>query len=197
MKRTILLALLAFPLTSLAAEESAWQKSYRLEYQQKFSEAAIALNPVDNGRDADLALMRKGWLAYLRARYNESVDLYQKAIERNPNSLEARQGIMLPLMAQQRWREVASQARKAIADSAWDYTAHTRLLVAEEAQRDWATLAAHAERLSEHYPGDATALVYLARAHAWMGNAKEAKEAYNRVLARYPGHIEASQYVAK
>ncbi|MBI5331670.1 MAG: tetratricopeptide repeat protein [Betaproteobacteria bacterium] len=197
MKRTILLALLAFPLTSLAAEESAWQKSYRLEYQQKFSEAAIALNPVDNGRDADLALMRKGWLAYQRARYGEAVEMYQKALEKNPASLEARQGVMLPLMAQQRWREVASYARKVIADSAWDYTAHTRLLVAEEAMRDWATLAAHAERLSEHYPGDATALVYLARAHAWMGNGKEAKDAYNRVLARYPGHIEASQYVAK
>lgn len=187
-------ALLLMAAASAWADESPWQKSYRLEAAGKYVEASAALDGANGNTDADLALMRRGWLAYLQGRYNEAVDFYGRAIGKNPKSLEARNGVTLPLLAQQRWREAASHARQAIAESAWDYTAHLRLMVAEEGQRDWKTLAEHAEKVAEHYPSDATALVYLARAHAWMGNTRAAKEAYGRVLNRVPGHIEATGY---
>ena len=194
--KTWMAALLLMASASAWASESSWQKSYRLEAEGKYAEASAALDGANGNADADLALMRRGWLSYLQGRYNEAVDFYGRAISRNPKSLEARNGIALPLLAQQRWREAASHARQAIAESAWDYTAHLRLIIAEEGQRDWKTLAEHAEKVAEHYPSDATALVYLARAHAWMGNTRAAKEAYGRVLSRIPGHIEATSYRA-
>lgn len=189
-------ALFLMAAASVWADESPWQKSYRLEAAGKYAESSAVLDSASGNADADLALMRRGWLSYLQGRYNEAVDFYGRAIARNPKSLEARNGVTLPLLAQQRWREAASHARQAIAESAWDYTAHLRLMVAEEGLRDWKTLAEHAERVAEHYPSDATALVYLARAHAWAGNARTAKEAYGRVLNRTPGHIEATSYRA-
>ena len=192
--RTWMAALFFLAAASAWADESPWQKSYRLEATGKYAEASAALDSTNGGADADFALMRRGWLAYLQGRYSEAMDFYGRAISKNPKSLEARLGITLPLLAQQRWREAASHARKVIAESAWDYTAHLRLMVAEEGLRDWKSLAEHAERVAEHYPADATTLVYLARAHAWMGNAKAAKEAYGRVLNRVPGHLEATSY---
>lgn len=176
------------------ADESPWLKSYRLEAAGKYAEAAAALDSANSSGDADFALMRRGWLAYLHGRHNEAIDFYGRAINKNPKSLEARLGITLPLLAQRRWKEAALYARQVIAESSWDYTAHLRLMVAEEGLRDWKTLAEHAERVSERYPADATALVYLARAQAWMGNTKAAREDYARVLSRIPGHSEATRY---
>jgi len=190
------LALLFLASTALAADETAWQKSYRLEAAGKYAEAATSINGMESGADASFVLSRRGWLAYLQGQHNEAISFYGRALDRNPRSLEARHGITLPLLAQQRWREAAVHARQVIAESAWDYTAHVRLLVAEEGQRDWRGMQEHAARLTERYPSDATAWVYLARAHAWLRNVSEAREAYGRVLDRYPGHLEASRYLA-
>ncbi len=196
MKRLATPLLALFCLTA-QADEGAWQKSYVLEAAGKYADAEGVLNALANGPDADFALMRSGWLAYRDGSYNEAVTHYQRALERNPKSLEARNGITLPLLAQQRWREAAMYARQTIAESAWDYTAHVRLLVAEEGLRDWRGMAEHAKHLAERYPADATAWVYLARAQAWLGNVREAGNAYRRVLARYPGQAEAAAYLAK
>ncbi|MDP2832890.1 MAG: tetratricopeptide repeat protein [Pseudomonadota bacterium] len=195
MKRIIVIL---FALSSLPAlaEESAWQKSYQLEAGTRYAEALAALNGVEESADAGFALSRRGWLAYLQGKNQDAHAFYKRALERNPGSLEARLGITLPLLAQQRWREAAMYARQVIAESAWDYTAHVRLLAALEGQRDWRSMAEHAERLVERYPSDTTAWVYLARAQAWLGDVREARKAYSRTLERYPDHLEATRYLA-
>ena len=86
-------------------------------------------------------------------------------------------------------------ARKVIAVSPWDYTAHVRLMVCEEGEKRWQDLAQHAAEFSARFPSDATGLVYLARAEAWLGNVRRAQAAYVRVLARYPTHVEALSYL--
>ncbi len=196
MKRIVAASLLVFFSLNALAQEGAWQKSYRLEAAGKYADAAVALDGQDKGSEAAFALSRLGWLSYLQGRYNDAIAYYTRALEKNPKSLEARLGMTLPLLAQQRWREAALYARQVIGESAWDYTAHQRLLVAEEGMRDWHAMAEHAERLTERYPADATAWVYLARARAWLGDVKAAREAYGRVLDRFPGHLEATRYLA-
>ncbi len=195
MKRTLAFLLALSSLAALA-EEGAWQKSYRLEAATRYAEAFTALDGVEERADAGFALSRRGWLAYLQGKNQEAYAFYKHALERNPKSLDARLGITLPLLARQRWREVAMYARQVIAESAWDYTAHVRLLAALEGQRDWRAMAKHAERLVERYPSDATAWVYLARANAWLGDVREARKAYGQVLDRYPSHLEAGRYLA-
>jgi cytochrome c-type biogenesis protein CcmH/NrfG len=68
-------------------------------------------------------------------------------------------------------------------------------MISEEGEKKWDTLAKHAKQVTQRYPSDATALVYLARANAWMKNDSEASRAYKKVLERIPGHIEATQYL--
>lgn len=203
MKRT--LTILAIPAAILAqslltqpvaAQESVWQKSQQLEAAAKYPEALAALDGLEDRTDGGYVLSRRAWLNYLLGRHQEAISHYKRALERNPKSHDARLGITLPLLAQQRWREAGLYARQVIYESNWDYTAHARLLAVEEGMRDWSTLAEHADRLTDRYPSDPTVWVYLARARAWQGDVKEARKAYSRVLDRYPGHLEATRYLS-
>lgn len=181
-----------------AQGENAWQESYALEAQGKYAQAAAVLEPVLRVSPShEFAFIRRGWLNYLQGHHNDALRDYGQALALNPKSLDARLGLTLPLLAQQRWKEAAIEARKVIAVSDWDYTANVRLLICEEGERKWEEMARRAEELSAHYPTDATALVYLARAHAWLGNTDKARTAYARVLERAPTNAEAIDYLRK
>jgi tetratricopeptide (TPR) repeat protein len=175
-----------------------WAESYRLEALTQYEGAAKALEKIiDQEPDNEFAVLRHGWLSYLRGAHNESIRDYQTALDINSKSLDARLGLMLPLIAQQRWREVASHANKVLEVAPWNYYAHVRLMISEEGEKKWESLAKHAQQVSQRYPSDATILVYLARANGWLKNNNEARRAYERVLERIPGHIEATQYLSR
>lgn len=193
-----LVAVLAFSAASVVAQEAAWQSSYQLEAAGKYTEAMAAIEPVSvNGPDAELKLMRRAWLFYLPGKFDESIREYRLAIERNSRSVDARLGVILPLLAAKRWREAEQGARAVLDMAPNNYTGLVRLAVAQEGLQDWAGMAKTAATLVSGYPMDATAHVYLARANAWLGKRPEAVVAYTAVLARYPGHLEAKAYIDK
>jgi tetratricopeptide (TPR) repeat protein len=197
----ILIALLSIALLSSPsanAEESAWMNSYSLEASAKYAEALAAIDKVAaNGSEAELKTLRRGWLYYLQGNYNESIREYRYAIERNRQSVDAQLGVTLPLLAQKRWREAEQHAQSSLSLAPNNYTGLLRLTLAQEGQRDWATMAKTSTTMVSLYPSDSSAYVYLARAYAWQGKRKEAVAAYSSVLARYPGHQEATNYIDK
>jgi tetratricopeptide (TPR) repeat protein len=202
MKRNLtllaLVAAIAFPCASAQAQESLWQNSYQLESAGKFSDAIVAMEAVaPNGADGELKLLRRGWLFYQSGKFDESIREYRRAIERNSRSLDARLGIVLPMLASKRWREAEQASRAALDIAPHNYAASVRLAIAQEGMQDWAALGKTATALVTDYPSDATAYTYLARANAWQGKRPEALAAYNAVLARYPAHLEAKTYLDK
>lgn len=202
MRTTILLAsvltALTLSATPLMAQEAAWQSSYQLEAAGKYNDALAAIDYVPaNGPDAELKLLRRGWLYYLPGKFDESIREYRLAIERNSRSVDARLGLTLPLLAAKRWREAEQAARAALDVAPNHYTALVRLAVAQEGLQDWQGMLKTATSLVSAYTTDATAYVYLARANAWLGKRTEASAAYSAVLARVPGHLEAKAYLEK
>jgi tetratricopeptide (TPR) repeat protein len=188
------LALASLPVVASAQSESLFATSYKLESEKRYDAAAqeiVAL--ADSGNE--FARLRLGWLAYLGGRYNESINHYNRVLQVNSTSIDARLGLILPLLAQQRWQDAASQAQAVLQLSPWDYTAHVRLMVAEEALKQWAILENHARSVSQAFGSDATALLYLARARAWQRNVTGARQAYAKVLERYPTNEEARNYL--
>ena len=88
-----------------SAQQALWQNSYTLETAGKYVEAISAIDAIPaNGPDAELKLLRRGWLYYLPGSFNESIREYRLAIERNSKSIDARLGLTLPLLAAKRWR---------------------------------------------------------------------------------------------
>lgn len=193
-----LVALIFSLSASVFAQEAIWQKSYSLEIAGKYPEAIAALDGVAaNGLEAELKLLRRGWLFYYSGRFDDSIREYRYAIEKNNRSVDARLGVILPLLAAKRWSEAEKAARAALEVAPNNYTALMRLVIAQEAQQNWPSMYSTAKTMAESYPTDTTAMVYLARALAWMNKTTEAKAAYNAVLARYPGHLESKSYIEK
>lgn len=191
----VISALAAF-MVAAHAQEAAWQTSYQLETAGKYSDAIAALDVVPaNGPDAELKALRRGWLYYLPGNFSDSIREYRLAIERNSRSIDARLGLTLPLLAQKRWREAEQSARTALELSPNNYTGLLRLVLALEGQRDWAMMAKTAAIITTSYPSDATGFVYLARAYAWQEKRADAVAAYQAVLVRVPGHLEAKSYI--
>lgn len=190
----ILLAILST--TRLYANDDPWLQSYQLEAQGKYVEAANVIQPfITNTVKSEFALLRIAWLNYLAKNYNSAIDRYQDAISFNPNSFDARLGVMLPLMAQSRWREAAVYAEQVLSTAPWQYYAHVRLMACEAAQLQWEKLEKHAKTVSERYPSDADSLVFLARAQANLNKTEAAKNAYQKVLEIFPENIEALRFL--
>jgi tetratricopeptide (TPR) repeat protein len=191
-------AAIALHASVATAQESLWQNSYQFESAGKYTEAMNAIDSVAaNGADAELKLLRRGWLFYLPGRFDESIREYRLAVERNPKSIDARLGLTLPLLAAKRWREAEQAARAVLEIVPNSYAGQIRLVTAQEGQQDWAGMLRTANSLVTSFPSDATAFVYLARANAWLGKRSEAATAYQAVLSRYPGHLEAKAYIEK
>lgn len=196
MKKIAIVYLLLLLLSSsqaLFADTDPWQESYRLESLYQYDAALNALNGIS--ADNELALLRKGWLNYLKGSHSKSIDFYNKAISRNEKSLDARLGIILPLMAQQRWREAASSANKVLEVAPWNYHAHVRLMVTQEALKQWPELQKHAQAVTQRYPTDVDAHVFLARSYRQLGNDNAASQSYQKVLELVPTNFEAKQFV--
>ncbi|MDD4964159.1 MAG: tetratricopeptide repeat protein [Gallionella sp.] len=185
--------------TSLATNNTRiWQSNYTLEKSGQYALAVAGMDEVLRQIPThEFALMRRAWLNYSQGRHNDALRDYNQVLALNPKALDARLGITLPLLAQQRWREAAVEANKVIAVSAWDYTAHVRLMICEEGEHKWETLTRHATELATRYPGDVTAQVYLARSAAWQNDIPSARFAYLKVLQHVPDHIEANAYLKK
>ena len=195
MRTTLLCILLSqglLLLTPAQADTNPWKESYRLEHAFQYDAALNALNSVSS--EDDLVLLRRGWLNYLKGAHSKAIEFYKKAISKNGNSLDARLGIILPLLAQQRWREAELNANKVLDMAPWNYYAHVRLMEAEQALKQWQALAKHAQAVHERYPSDAAVLVYLARAQQRLGNHDAARAAYKKVLELLPDHFEASEF---
>lgn len=175
------------------AEVNPWKESYRLEQAYQYDSAINALNTIDSNNE--LAVLRRGWLNYLKGSYSRSIDFYTKALKINSVSLDARLGLTLPLLEQQRWREAALHANKALEKAPWNYFAHIRLMQTEQALKQWQQLSIHAQAVHPRYPSDATILLYVARASDKLGDSKQAKLFYNKVLELFPDHFEAKHYL--
>ncbi|MDX1810375.1 MAG: tetratricopeptide repeat protein [Gammaproteobacteria bacterium] len=178
------------------AEDNPWSTSYTLEAQGKYQEAITPLLPfINNEVKSEFAMLRIAWLNYLAKNYNESTAYYQNALALNANSIDARLGLMLPLMAQSRWREASFHGEQVLATAPWQYYAHVRLLACEAAQAQWEKVEKHALQVSAHYPTDADSLVFLARAQAKLNKSSEAKATYRKVLQMFPDHLEALKFL--
>jgi tetratricopeptide (TPR) repeat protein len=190
------LLLAAFVPCFANAQTEAFSTSYKFEARKQYSAAAKPLMPLAEAGN-EFASMRVAWLAYLEGKHEVAERAYRELIERKPNIIEARLGLMLPLMALGRWDEAMAQGQMVLTQSTWDYIAHTRLLACEEALGQWERVEQHAQTLSEAFPSDTTALLYLARARHKRSDEAAAKEAYLQVLQRAPNNPEANTFIRK
>jgi len=180
--------------TSQAQILEAYAQSYKQETDKQYDASEQSIRTLAEQGD-EFAQLRQAWLAYNAGNYRLSIARYSAVVARNPSLVEARLGLMLPLMAQSRWREAAAQANVVLAQHPGQYIAHLRLLRCEEAMKQWDVVVAHADQLAPLYPSDPEVLLAKARALAARRQIADARTVYATVLTRAPENEEAQLYL--
>ncbi len=187
----------AFSLTYTDIKE-AYHRSYIYEKSGDYADAIKALMPVyksyPNGYTVNLRL---GWLYYLAGRYADSEYHYKKALQAIPTSVEAVLGLMLPLMAQDRWSQVESLAYRILKTDYYNYYGNLRLSVALRHQNKFSMAEAVDRKMLTLYPTDVNFLNELALSLLGEGKKLYAKTIFENVLILDPENVVAREYLEK
>jgi tetratricopeptide (TPR) repeat protein len=193
-----LLALVGVALPSHAASVAdLYRQSYRLEAEGKAAPALSAMESIKSKAGASYFVSaRIAWLSYLSGRYDESVNAYRAAAKLKPNAIEPKLGVTLPLLAQQKWRDLEKACRDVLKLDPRNAVARARLAHAHYASGNYPDAAVVYRQLVEDYPADLNNQTGLAWAMARMGRIAEAKKLFAAVLEVSPDNLNAKQGMA-
>jgi tetratricopeptide (TPR) repeat protein len=192
--RAVLIASLLFAPMGAHAQSDAerWARSYAAEaggdYAAALSEHLQISGPTRRGY---LFHLRHGWLLYATERFEEALAPYRRAAESQPNAVEARLGLMLPLMALRRWREVVAVARRIHEVDRHNVTARRRLALALFSLGRFDDALVEYERVLALWPGDLEMQAGVGWSQLRLGRSREAAQTFAAVLAVSPHYASA------
>jgi tetratricopeptide (TPR) repeat protein len=193
----LLLASTAFALSDKEIKE-AYEKSYRYEKSQNYEDAIKALLPVlKDYPDTYTVNARLGWLYYLNKKYANSLENYTKAMKTSPESLEAKLGYILPLLAQDRYQQAEEEAYKILKVDHFNYYGNMRFAFALRMQKKYNEAEKINVKMLALYPIDVSFLTEYALTKHGQGDTKKAVEVFYNVLILDPENVTAKNFLRK
>jgi tetratricopeptide (TPR) repeat protein len=178
---------------TVSAASRVWKASYAAEAAGQFQVALSALTELPSPqRDGYLASFRRGWLLYRLNQHAESVAAYKLAAMAEPDSIEARVALLLPLMSLTRWNDVAALAEDVLKRDPENYLALQRLAFAKFSSEHFPEAEVLYRRLIAHYPSDIEMRAALGWVTLRMGKQKEAISLFKQVLDVSSEHVSAT-----
>ena len=176
----------------------AYHKSYRYEKGQNYADAIKALSPVvDAYPTAYTVNLRLGWLNYLTGGYATARKHYETAIKTAPDSIEAKLGHTLPLMAQEKWEETEALAKQVLRIDPSNYLANLRLSYVLRLQKKFEAAEQILNGMLVLYPTDLSLLTEFALIKLAKDNKPEAKRVFNDILTLDPENVTAKAQLSK
>lgn len=175
-----------------------YHKSYRYEKAQNYADAIKALSPViDAYPTAYTVNLRLGWLNYLTGGFATARKHYETAIKTAPDSIEAKLGHTLPLMAQEKWDDAAAVARQVLRIDPSNYLANLRLTYVLRLQKKFDAAEQILNGMLVLYPTDISLLTEFALIKLAKENKPEAKRIFNDILTLDPENVTAKAQLSK
>jgi len=201
-KRRLLLFIILFgvlsPITTTWGESvppisRVYQQSYEEEGKGNYQEAIFALMQASRGGDNSyLYHLRLGWLQYLASKYPDSVNSYRKAAILAKDSIEARLGLMLPLMAQGKWSDAEKVAKEILSLEPLSYLANSRLAYIYYNLSQYKEAESYYRKILLYYPGDIEMQAGLAWALLKQNKKEAAEKVFDGILRYVPNHVSAN-----
>lgn len=191
----LILLLVSQPLwAELNDYQAAYSGSFTLEQELKYKEAAQLLMDISGKYKDDYELnFRLGWLLYLSANYPNSVKYFKKAIKIEDGAIEAKNMILLPLMASKEWGEVERYANMVIRKEPSNYYANLRLAYTYYLKQSYSNALDRYLVLHSCYPSDIDVKLGIAACYLRVNQKDKAALFYNKILKVYPTHELAKQ----
>jgi len=174
---------------------------YRASYAAEAKgQPAVALESMkqvgDKAGRSYFVEVRSAWLAYLAGRHADSEKAYRKAVAQSPDSVEAKLGLTLSLLAQKKWRELEKACREVLKKDAGNAVARARLAHAYYSLGNYPDSATQYRSLVKEYPGELDHQTGLGWALARMGRVAEGKKVFRQVLDVSPDNANAQAGMA-
>ena len=173
-------------------------ESSQAEGKGDYKAAIGALDKQLHAHTKDYLLnLRLGWLYYLNRDYAKSVQYYQMAVTAAPRSIEAKLGLLLPLLAQENYRQVELRAEGLLQHDRRNYYGSLRLAVALRLQKKYAAADKIVQHMLTAYPADVYWLSESGLLNLAEENKSAAKEAFADVLSLDPDNAMAKDALEK
>ncbi len=189
--KKFLLAFFLFPLLSFGLSYKEilqdYQKSYFYEKIGDYKDAIRVLMPIFKAYPYGYTVnLRLGWLYYLWGKYENSIFHYRRAVSIAPYSAEAKLGLSLPLMAQNRWKDVEMLMYQIISVDYYNYYANLRLAKALKNEKKYWQSIAICQKMLRLYPDALPFLVLEGENYYKLGYLKTALDIFKNTLVLDP-----------
>ncbi len=174
-----------------ATVPALYQASYDLEAVQDYVGALAQMEAIPATDRDYVHHLRRGWLLYVLGRYDESVGAYRAAISASPGSVEARQGLILPLMASRKWVDAKSACEELLAMVPDDYRGTSRLAYIAYNMGKYAESATLYRQVLVHYPSDVEMQAGLGWSLLKNRQYDAARVVFEAILRVAPNHASA------
>jgi tetratricopeptide (TPR) repeat protein len=197
MKKNIIILFLLFYGMSLLAQDfnsdlKAFRESIELEIKGDYSKAVESLKQNYSSASYEFNL-RLGWLDYLAGQYIESTTYYQKALSLKPMSIEARNGIVHPLLALGKTDMVIKMYKEILEISPNETSANYRLALIYYQKGQYKEAEKHLLLVINFFPFDYDTVVLLGWNYYRMGKFNDAKILFQKALLFKPNDESASE----
>lgn len=170
-----------------------FRQSYALEAESKYEQALAHMEQVHTSDSSDyVSALRVGWLRYLLGRYTDSEAAYREVILLKPAAIEPKLGIMLPLMAQRKWKEAEVMGYKVLDLAPSESIAMGRMAYVQFMLGNFQQALVFYEMVLEQYPSNAEMRAGRAWSLLKLGRNDQAREEFDRVL-RFAPDLETAQ----
>ncbi len=188
----LLLTIQLFSQVNQEKLQQAFAQSYTLEKSGDYSQAIKVMKEVYEEKSYEVNL-RLGWLTYLAGNYTESASYYNRAIQLQPLSEEARLGSVLPASAMGNWDTVLREYLKILEQNPYQTTVLYRVGNIYYGRNDYTKAYQYFEKLVNLYPFSYDGLLMFAWTNLKLGKYKEAKILFNKVLLLSPDDASAKE----
>ena len=178
-----------------ALQQKAFAASYTAEGKYNYTEAINQVINIYQEQSYEMNL-RLGWLYYLVKNYSNSIKYYEKATVLKPYAIEAKFGLIKPLVSIESWDKVIKQYEAILNIDAQNTLANYYLGYAFYNRKQYEAASKHFEKVVNLYPFDYDNSIMLAWTYFRLGKNNEAKLLFNKVLMMSPNDASALEGLA-
>ncbi len=169
---------------------AAFSKSYQLEAEKKYFEAIKTLEVAytENSYETNLRL---GWLNYLAGQYDKSIGYYNKSAALMTTAVEPLLGVLNPQIAKNDWANAEKTYLAILAIDSKNSSANYKLGLIYYYRKNYTAAKKYFDVVLNLYPFDYEAMLMSGWTLYFLGNQKDAKVLFQKVLLNRPNNSSA------
>jgi Flp pilus assembly protein TadD len=178
--------------------EEAFARSLGLERERKLDAAIAVLERLEDAqRNVYLIQVRLGLLNYNAGKYDVAQRAYAAAVGMAPSSKDARNGLILSVLARGNYSYAETLARQVLEIQPDDYYANLRLAYALRMQGKFDEATAVDTKMLTQYPTDISFLLEHGLTLVALKHNNEARTVFSRVILLDPDNLVAKAQLAR